>query len=216
MKTAVQLDFDGTITVHDISYLLLDAYAGDAWHPFLKAYENDVINVGTFNRRSFALVRATREEMTDFLFKSDRVVIRDGFTDFIGYCRERGYRLLVASNGLRFYIEAILEKLDIRGVEVYASENEFSPQGMKVKYVGPDGLETDDGFKAAYTLSLADQGYTIIYAGDGSSDIYSARLAHHVFATNQLLGKCREEGLASEEFRDFRDILAGVEKLDLG
>jgi 2-hydroxy-3-keto-5-methylthiopentenyl-1-phosphate phosphatase len=216
MKTAVQLDFDGTVTVHDISYLLLDAYAGDAWRQHLRDYEDGRINVGTFNRRVFGLVKAGREEMTDFVLGSERLVIREGFADFIGYCRQRGYHLVITSNGLRFYVEAILERLGIRGIEIHASENEFSPKGMKVKYIGPDGLETDDGFKAAYTLSLAGQGYTVVYAGDGKSDIYAARLARHVFATGDLLEKCREEGLACQEFRDFRDILSGAEKLELG
>jgi 2-hydroxy-3-keto-5-methylthiopentenyl-1-phosphate phosphatase len=215
MKTAVQLDFDGTVTVHDISYLLLDAYAGDAWHPHLRDYESGRINVGAFNRRSFALVTAGREEMTDFVLQSGRLVIREGFKEFIDYCRERGFPIMITSNGLRFYVEAILEHLGIAGLEIHASENEFSPDGMKVKYVGPDGSEMEDGFKEAWTRSLMAAGYQVVFVGNGTSDIHPARLARHVFAAEELLEKCRRENLACRPFRDFRDVLTVVETLDL-
>jgi 2-hydroxy-3-keto-5-methylthiopentenyl-1-phosphate phosphatase len=216
MKTAVQLDFDGTVTVHDISYLLLDRYAGDAWHHHLHDYESGKINVGAFNRRSFALVTAGRDEMTDFVLKSDRLVIRDGFREFIAWCRERGFHIIVTSNGLRFYVEAVLARLGLEGIEIHASENEFSPAGMKVSYVGPDGAEMEDGFKEAWTRSLLDDGCRVVFIGNGNSDIYSARLARHVFAAEDLLKKCRRENLACYPFRDFRDVLAAIGTLDLG
>ena len=215
MKTAVQLDFDGTVTVHDISYLLLDAFAGDAWHPYLRDYEADRIDVGTFNRRSFGLVTASREEMTDFVLTSDRLVIREGFEEFIVYCEKRDFRLIITSNGLRFYVEAILANLGIGGIEVHASENEFSPEGMKVQYVGPGGIEMNDGFKEAWTRSLLDEGYRVIFVGNGTSDIHAARLADRIFASEALLEQCRRERMTCTPFRDFRDVLAGVRTIVL-
>jgi len=215
MKTAVQLDFDGTITVNDISYLLLDTFAGDAWHPYLKDYEAGRIDVGTFNRRSFGLVTAGREEMTDFVLRSDRLVVRDGFKEFIDYCRERGFPIVITSNGLKFYIEVILAWLGVEGLEVHASENEFSPDGMQVGYRSPDGRLLEKGFKESHTRALIEAGHDVLYAGDGSSDIYSARLATWVFAADTLLEKCRAEKLPCYPFKDFRDILATVRTLDL-
>lgn len=215
MKTAVQLDFDGTVTVHDISYSLLDAFAGDAWHPHLRDYESGRINVGTFNRRSFALVTAGRQEMTDFVLKSDRLVIRDGFKEFVAYCQQRDFRLVITSNGLRFYVEAILERLGIDGIEIHASENEFSLQGMKVNYTGPAGAGMDDGFKEAWTRSLLDEGYRVIFIGNGASDIGPARLARYVFAAEELRELCRRENLACYPYQDFRDVLAAVGTLKM-
>jgi 2-hydroxy-3-keto-5-methylthiopentenyl-1-phosphate phosphatase len=215
MKTAVQLDFDGTITVHDISYLLLDTYAGNAWRPHLADYEAGRTDVGTFNRRVFGLVKAGQEEMTDFVLRSDRLAVRDGFREFIEYCRERGFPVVVTSNGLKFYIEVILAWLGIEGLEIHASENEFSPDGMKVGYLSSDGTALEAGFKEAHTRALIDAGYDVLYAGDGSSDIAPARLATWVFATDTLLEKCRAENLACYPFRDFRDILAVARSLDL-
>ena len=181
----------------------------------LEDYESGRIDVGTFNRRAFGLVKAGREEMTDFVLRSDRLVVRDGFKEFIGYCRERGWPIIITSNGLKFYIEVILAWLGVEGLEVHASENEFSPDGMEVGYRGPGGELLEAGFKEAHTRALIDAGNDVLFAGDGSSDIYSARLATWVFATDTLLEKCREENLACYPFKDFRDILAAVRTLDL-
>ena len=43
-------------------------------------------------------------------------------------------------------------------MEIHAAENVFSPQGMKVRYIGPDGKELDAGFKEAYTEMLCTGG----------------------------------------------------------
>ena len=46
MKTAVQCDFDGTITVEDVSYLLLDNFADGNWRELLKDYTAGKMPVG--------------------------------------------------------------------------------------------------------------------------------------------------------------------------
>ena len=80
-----------------------------------------------------------------------------------------------------------MKKLGINGVDMYAAENIFFPGGMKVRYVGPDGKELEAGFKEAYTEMLCQEGYDVIYVGNGTSDIYPSRKAKHVFATADLI-----------------------------
>ena len=206
-KTAVQIDFDGTVTLEDVSYLLLDAYADPSWRDILEEYSSGKIPVGTFNRRVFSLVKADRETMLKKVLTSDRVKIRNGFGEFIDFCKSRGYKASIVSNGLEFYIRAIMESLGIDGVDIYAAENEFFPGGVKVRYVGLDGEESEEGLKEAHVRHMKERGLDIIYIGNGESDIYPARIADRVFATEDLLVKCREEGLLCTEFRDFFDII---------
>jgi 2-hydroxy-3-keto-5-methylthiopentenyl-1-phosphate phosphatase len=216
MKIAVQLDFDGTVTIHDISYLLLDTYADDSWRDILTEYTGGRITVGAFNRRIFAMVKADQQAMLDMIMSSEKLIVRPGLREFAELCSRRGYRTIIVSNGLRFYIEAILEKEGIYGVEVYASENEFSPDGIKVKYLGPDGLELETGFKETYTSMLLDESYYTICIGDGPSDIGPARIANKVFATGNLLKKCLEEGIQFTPFTDFFDIIKKLQTLQAG
>jgi 2-hydroxy-3-keto-5-methylthiopentenyl-1-phosphate phosphatase len=214
-KIAVQFDFDGTITLEDVSFLLLDTYVGTIWREYWEEYTSGRISVGAFNRWVFGMMKADRRTMTDLVLSSERVKIRPGFREVVDYCRQKGYRVVIVSNGLTFYIQAILEHLGVNGIEVHAAENEFHPGGLAVRYLGPDGNELDAGFKEAYTDLLVKEGYEVIYVGDGRSDLYPARRCRHVFATGQLLEHCRQENLACLPYHDFFDVIRGLEKLDL-
>lgn len=210
MKKAVQIDFDGTVTLEDVSFFLLDTYAGDRWRKYLKDYIEGRISVGVFNRKVFGMVKADRQTMTDLVLTSDHARIRPGFKELIDYCQRNDFKVIIVSNGVTFYIEALLDKMGIKGIDIHSAESRFSPGGMTVKYVGPDGTELEQGLKEAYTRELIQQGYDVVYIGDGLSDIHPARISKYIFATADLLKICREEDLECYPFNDFFDV---VEKL---
>ena len=216
MKIALQCDFDGTVTEEDVSFLLLDTYVGSRWREYLKEYMEGRIPVGTFNKKVFGMMKADRQTMTDLVLNSDRVKIRPGFRELIDYCSRKSFKPVIVSNGLIFYIEAILNRLGVNGIEVHAAENRFSSGGMNVRYVGPDGTEMEVGYKEAYTELLQKRGYNVIYVGNGTSDIYPSRQARYVFATADLLERCREENLECTPFTDFYDVIRGLENLSPG
>jgi 2-hydroxy-3-keto-5-methylthiopentenyl-1-phosphate phosphatase len=215
MKIAVQCDFDGTVTEEDVSFLLLDTYLGPKWRDYLVEYTEGRIPVGTFNKRVFGMITADRQTMTDLVLTSERVKVRSGFREMVEFCKQKSFYTGIVSNGLIFYIEAIISQLGIDGLEIHAAENEFYPDGMKVKYIGPDGDELEVGYKEAHTEALRKRGYDVIYLGNGRSDIYPARRSIHVFATGELLQKCREENLACIPFNDFFEVLDALKTLEL-
>ncbi len=211
MKTLVQCDFDGTITEEDISFLLLDAFAQGDWRHLLRDYKEHKISVGEFNTRAFAMVKADKHRLLEAL--QDGVKVRAGFNELIDYCLNKGLRFVIVSNGLDFYIRAVLKGLGLRDVEVYAAQASFHPAGMKVRYVGPDGKRVSDGFKEAYIESFLRLGYRVIYIGNGDSDVAPAKYAHHVFATGDLLAYSKENNLNCKPFKDFRDVVRDLEQV---
>ena len=149
--------------------------------------------------------------MLEMVMSSEKLEVRAGLRELVDYCSRRDYRTVIVSNGLTFYIEAILKDMGLDYIEVHASENEFSPHGMKVKYIGPDGNELETGFKEAYTNRLLKEGYNVAYVGDGASDFAPATMSGRVFATGDLLKKCRDEKLDCTAFNDFFDVINGLE-----
>ncbi|MFU8796251.1 MAG: HAD-IB family phosphatase, partial [Dehalococcoidia bacterium] len=119
-KTVVQCDFDGTITEEDASFYLLDAHAEGDWRRLLQEYRQRRISVWDFNTRAFSMVRAPRSELLRTL--RDNVKVRPGFQEFIDYCMTKGLRFAVVSNGLDFYIEAIMRNLGLQNIEVHAAD----------------------------------------------------------------------------------------------
>ena len=211
MKIIIQCDFDGTITEDDASFYLLDAYAKGDWRSVLEQYKEGRITVGDFNTRAFAMIH---EDEATLLHKLDEHVrIRPGFRTMIDYCTYRGLRFVIVSNGLQFYIEAILRALGIKGVEVHAATNAFLPEGVKVQYVGPDGTVLQDGFKEAYTKLYLNQGYRVVYVGNGISDSYASRHANVVFATGDLLNYYRVRDMDCIPFDDLTQVVSGLAKL---
>lgn len=213
MKTVVQCDFDGTITLKDVSFLLLDAFADGNWRQLLDEYREGKISVGYFNTKAFAMVKADKQTLLDFIFKKSEVEIRTGFNELLTCCSEKGFKFVIISNGLDFYIEAILRDIGIDSVEVFAAQTQFCPDGLKVQYIGPDGSQLEDRFKETYTQLFLSRGYRVVYMGNGISDSFPARQAHHVFATGDLLAFCKEKNLNCMPFDDLNDVVRGLELL---
>jgi 2-hydroxy-3-keto-5-methylthiopentenyl-1-phosphate phosphatase len=211
MKTLIQCDFDGTITEKDASFFLLDAFARADWRRLLRVYKEHKISVGEFNTRAFAMVKADKATLLEAL--KDKIKVRAGFHELVNYCLRKGFRLVIVSNGLDFYINAILKDLGLENVEWHAAKTAFHPEGMKVQYIGPDGKRLEDGFKEAYIELFLKLGYRVIYTGNGDSDITPARYAHHVFATGDLLTYCRGNNLAYKPFETFIDIVRDLKQL---
>jgi 2-hydroxy-3-keto-5-methylthiopentenyl-1-phosphate phosphatase len=211
MKSMVQCDFDGTITEEDISFLLLDAFAQGDWRRLLRKYQERKISVGEFNTRAFAMVKADKDGLLGAL--EGRVKVRAGFRELVDYCRQQGFRLVIVSNGVDFYINAILKDLELGDLEVHAAQASFHPAGMKVQYVGPDGKRLEDGFKEAYIQSFLKLGYSVIYIGNGDSDLAPAKHAHHVFARGDLLACTKKNNLHCRPFEDFGDVVRDLKQM---
>lgn len=211
MKTLIQCDFDGTITEEDASFFLLGIFAQGDWRRLLREYKEHKISVGEFNTRAFAMVKDDEPTLLEAL--KGKVKVRAGFHELVDYCLRRDLKLVIVSNGLDFYIKAMLKELALENVEMHAAQASFHPEGMKVQYVGPDGKRLGDGFKEAYIKSFLKLGYKVIYVGNGASDVAPAQYAHHIFATGELLAYCRENNPKYKPFENLIEVVGGLEQM---
>jgi len=211
MKTLIQCDFDGTITEEDASFFLLDSFAQGDWRELLQEYREHRISVGEFNTRAFAMVKVDKQTLLGAI--KNKVKIREGFQELVAYCSRNDFRFVIVSNGLAFYIEAILKRIGLEDIEAHAARTMFHPDGVKVKYVGPEERQLKDGLKGAYIKLFLKEGYRVIYIGNGDSDILPAKYAQRVFATGDLLAYCRDNGLECKPFDEFSEVIRGLELL---
>ncbi len=159
-RTLVQCDFDGTITDGDVSFQILDEFSDPGWRDKLNEYMAGKISVNRFNASVFSKVKVDKETLDNFV--RAKAVIRPGLDDLLQACRERDFRFVIVSNGMMFYIDAILKMLKLNEEFVAARAN-FKLEGMEAWYEGPDGQPVEEGFKEAYTNYFLRQGYRIIY-----------------------------------------------------
>lgn len=209
-KILVQCDFDGTVTIEDASFTILEAYIPDKWRYLFDQYQQGKITVGAFNSMVFSMVKADKETLLKII--REKVSVREGFKDFLEYCRNKNYRFVIVSNGLDFYIEDILERYEVKDVEVHASNTVFTDDGLFVRHRGPDGQYLDEDVKAAYTEHYLNQGYKVIYVGDGRSDFQPAGKSHYIFATGSMVKYCNSEKLSYTPFTDFHQVIEVMDK----
>ena len=211
MKTMFQCDFDGTITCEDISFMILDAYGDKNWRKMFEEYKAGKISVGRFNTLAFATVKADKETLLKLI--RERAELRPGFVKLIESCKKRDFEFAIVSNGLDFYIEAILENIGINGIRVYSARTRFVPNSIEALYLGPDGKLVEDSFKDVHLRLFQKQGYRVIYAGNGTSDAAPAQEASHIFATGDLLDQLRKSNIDCIPFKDLNEIAEHLEKL---
>jgi len=215
MKSALQCDFDGTITIGEVSRFLLEEFAEGDWRGLEKQYKTGQISVQECITKNFATVKIDGDTMRDFLLNGGKVKIRPGFRELLDYCTEKGIDFFITSNGLRFYIETILHNLGIDNIEIFAAQAEFNPDGIKLTHPGPDGNHVGNGFKETWAIELQNRGYdAIYYVGNGVSDIYPARHASHVFAIDGLLEQCRSNNIRCSPFNDLFDVIKGLKEIN--
>ncbi len=206
--TLIQCDFDGTLTIGDVSFLILDEFTGQGWRQLFQDYMQGKLSVNAFNSAAFSRVKASRETLDDFV--RQKAVMRPGLFELLAACHKRGFRFVIVSNGMTFYIDTLLKMLGLNEVEFQAAQSLFNPGGIKAWYAGPGGELLENGFKEAYVQHFMDKGYRVVYIGNGASDFSPARMCQHIFAIDNLLNECRAANVEHTPFSDLYEVAQGI------
>lgn len=209
----VVCDFDGTVTEEDVCLQLLDRFAGDGWRRLEDEYESGRIDLQTCLVGQVGLFGVSRGEMVAWARQHAR--LRPGFAEFVAYCRRRGVPFFLVSAGLDFYIEAILEREGIEGLDITCIATETLGERVRVvlPLAGYAELANLSDFKEVIVREHKARGKRVVYIGDGSTDFRAARHADHVFARDKLLAYCERHALACLAYETFADVQRGLEEL---
>lgn len=203
-RMIVQCDFDGTVTRNNLSVLLRERFAPDPWRKIDADYLDGKLTVESSNILQFSMIVQPRTELEAFV--REHIDVRAGFIDFVRYCRMQDVPFVIVSSGLDFYIEAALDSIGLADVELHCAQTTFGDDGIHVRYADPEGRPIDSGFKLRHLEWLRQRGGNVVYLGDGQSDLESARQADHVFATDYLWEKLKDDPRC-HAFDDFHDVI---------
>jgi len=200
-------DFDGTITVEDVTNLIWDAHLPYDWRNVLlpPSREGKLSALGLI-ARGYGDVRVPADVLLAEV--RPRVRLRHGWRQLVAMCRARGWPLHVVSHGLDFYINDLLPP----GVPVTCFDASFDGGRWCVGL--PAGMEVapGDDFKSRVVDELAARhpGHATIYIGDGRLDFPAARRSSLLLAVrgSVLARMCDAEGVPHSEFDDFDEVSA--------
>jgi 2-hydroxy-3-keto-5-methylthiopentenyl-1-phosphate phosphatase len=204
--TLIITDFDGTMTTTDVGFEVIKEFAGNGWHEIDRAYCEGKIGSKDAYTQIAALFRATREEMVAFVLEHG--ALDPYFREFYEFCASRGLTIKIVSDGLDFYIDELLKKYDLADIEYFANVVRFHDGGA-VHIEFPESIDDCDlcgncksNILEQYRLTYE----TIIYIGNGYSDVCPAEKADLVFAKDILYEKCLKHGRDCVKYGNFRDI----------
>ena len=206
---AVLTDFDDTAAVQNVAEMLLNKFGDPGWKDVRQRFRDGHINLKEYQEITFRNIRADRATMRAYV--KEHANLRPFFRELWGFCQANDIPMAVVSQGLDFYITALLDREGLSRVPVYAVNTEFRHGEISYHYNHTyPGKESQGNSKGFVVESFQERGCYVFFAGDGHSDEEAARKADMTFAHRTLAKFCDDEGILYQPFEDFREILLAV------
>ena len=210
----VLCDFDGTIALEDVTDSLLVRFGRPGWDALEADWRDGRIGSRVCMQGQVGLLSCSRDELLDHIAA---IRIDDRFAAFVAALEDRGWPLVVVSDGLDVVISAILRRYGLGRLQVIANH---------LRAVGPRSWQLDfphgrrSCVAASGTCKCAWSGPPLVapmsrglMIGDGASDFCVAGRADMTFARKRLLEHCLDNGLQHRPVADFGQALALLPEL---
>ena len=211
---AVLVDFDDTAAEQNVANMLLERFGDPSWQVVRERYRSGELTLKEYQEITFRGILADRAVMQDYV--KEHANLRPYFHDVWSYCEVHRLPMAIVSQGLDFYIQALLEKEGLPQIPVYSVNTKFTPQGITYQYHYTfPGHERDGNSKGLVVDTYKERGHYVIYAGDGISDLEAAPKADLLFAHRTLAEECRRQEIPYRPFKDFQAVLLALRDIHL-
>ena len=201
-RTAVFLDFDGTIATADVGMHVLERAAPhDQWWALHEQYERGEIESRELLGDQWVLVDGTEAELRAI---AAEVPIDAGFESLVLGLRAAGATVTVVSDGFGFYVHDVCAPLDLdvaTNAVDFATRELLFPHEDRCCPCSSCGVCKQAPIKGAKYLKR-----TTVLVGDGTSDRKAALLADIVFAKGSLASWCANAGVPFVAFDTLTDV----------
>ncbi len=213
MKVVFASDFDGTISLRDFYWIVIDKYLGKEYIELYHQWQAKKIKDVDFLNMVFNNIKKDYETVINDIYS---IPIDTKAINFIKWFTDEVGEFYVISAGCKYYIDILLDKYNIANrVKVIANPGYYENGSI---YMVPDTSKeyyseifgVDKGKAVEMIKREAD---FLFFAGDSRPDYYAAKVSDYVFAKHQLADILREEGIKFFEFRDFGDINEEVKRV---
>jgi len=218
MALKIFVDFDGTITRNDVGNEFFLRFGGSVCEGLVAQYHRGEITAQECFRREAAAIGAiVPAELDGFLAGQE---IDPAFPRFVEFCRIRGIDLTVVSDGLDYYINAILGTHGIKGLTVFSNVLELGApdaEGRAPITLRFPNTDAECGVCASckrnVMLTRAGDDDILVYVGEGFSDRCPAGYADVVFAKDALQAYCQQENISYFLYASFDDVMKRMMEL---
>ena len=200
-------DFDGTITKQDTLSTFLKTYADVEWLELEAMWERGDIGSAECLTKQFNLVPNISPEMIEEFL--DTIQIDEHFKEYNEIRLKNNIDFVILSDSIDYFIKKILQKSNIKNVEVISNHGEFQNGEFIITYPNKNPLckKVSGTCKCNTVKNLRTKYKQIYYVGDGTSDICVADKADYLFAKSTLLNYCRKEEIRCIEYKTYKEVV---------
>jgi 2-hydroxy-3-keto-5-methylthiopentenyl-1-phosphate phosphatase len=213
MNVAVLSDFDGTIINIDSCEFILTNFADSEWKTYDQKYRNNEISLEETMRKQFDLIKTPKQIILNKL--DEFVSFRPYFKNLVDLCQNEGIPFVIVSAGLDFVIKHFLELHGLHKIlKIVAASALLTDSGITLSF--PElHYNSSKNFKDDLVKRYQDEGFIVVYLGDGSSDVYAAKMADLPFAVKDsyLAQTLHFKGESFFEFLNFQEIINEIQWL---
>ena len=120
---AVLTDFDDTAALQNVAELLLNRFGDPTWKDVRQRFRSGELDLKEYQEITFRNIKADRATMRSYVQANAR--LRPYFRELWLHCQRNGFPMAVVSQGLDFYIDALLRREGFGSVPVYAVVTTF-------------------------------------------------------------------------------------------
>jgi len=207
-RPALFFDFDNTLTDGDVLDQVIEHFSpNEKWRDWENAWAEGRLAARDCLRLQVENMRVTREELLAYL---SRVRIDPVFADIVDWAKARNATVSIVSDSFLPMIHHILLTNGIDVVPIFANDLGFSGDRLipSFPFYDPASVRSANA-KARQLAPYGD--HTIVFAGDGHSDLDAALAADVVFAKSTL---ARELGARDVPFHPFDSLEPVLEFLE--
>jgi 2-hydroxy-3-keto-5-methylthiopentenyl-1-phosphate phosphatase len=206
---AVVLDFDGAICPADVTEALLRTYGDPAWWDIEREMRAGALSLRAALVRQASLLRGDPSEWLSYAISEHP--LDPSFEPFVRWARGQGMVLAVASDGLGFYIQPMLEAAGIEGITVHSNRFAAAEAGFALSF--PEAHDVCVGCgtcKMQVVTGYRERLGPTAFVGEGYSDRYGAIYADLTFAKRHLAELCGSMGIPFTPWESYDDVRAGL------
>ena len=212
----VQSDFDGTISLLDVTDTLLTRFGMPGWQELEDAWERGEIGSRECMKGQVALLDMSEAELRAHL---DTIEIDPAFVDFVAAAREHGIKVQVVSDGIDYAIRHVLARHGLGHLDVIA--NRLVPVSerrwrLESPWASARCQRASGNCKCERLAEQQGEALRVLYVGDSTSDFCVSHKADFVLAKYKLIAHCEAHGISHAAFDTFEQATVLLEKVVFG
>jgi 2-hydroxy-3-keto-5-methylthiopentenyl-1-phosphate phosphatase len=206
-KCALLIDFDGTATQTDVGMGIFNHFSTiDPRKAINLNNQDEWIGSRLAYRILLPLLKGNIKQWADWAkinHKPD-----PGLKELTTYAKNAGWLIEILSDGLTFYIDAILKEykidLNIKAGLINNTNNRATAPHMNPLCGKCSTCKTQR------INELKEEGYFVIFIGDGYSDLCGAPNAHQIYAKDILETHLKEKNIKYHPYKTLNDIIPNL------